>query len=327
MFSRRSLLVIMALCLSVAVLSAPISESGEIEVRGFPAGKKATPPASVASQPAKNARNSVANAKKTAAKTCVLPALPKHQKRSFTDDLVNLFDRNDAAEFIGWHGTNHVTSHLWTSKGEIIKPVTVNHDGSAAGRSGLDAELGPGLYITDTLSTAEVAAVINYKFQEHHKNEVNPSPSVCAIFARSSNYWRKHVNKQQIPDNLRGNGERAELLRQAYIGARHGNINTVRFGTLRQVRGQENQLLIPESLNPKLYAQCFDDVNALTGVSPRAHAFQQQMGTAAVSKYNSPDKLHNWIIVPEDQVVVDAAKAAIEHGGHPKKMTSQCSIM
>jgi len=42
------------------------------------------------------------------------------------------------------------TAALWASKGAVEKPT--NDDGSVAGKSGLDAELGPGLYLTDTLS-------------------------------------------------------------------------------------------------------------------------------------------------------------------------------
>jgi len=42
------------------------------------------------------------------------------------------------------------TADLWTSKGSVVKPT--NDDGSVAGKSGLDAELGPGLYLSDTLS-------------------------------------------------------------------------------------------------------------------------------------------------------------------------------
>jgi hypothetical protein len=42
------------------------------------------------------------------------------------------------------------TAALWASKGAVVKPT--NEDGSVAGKSGLDAELGPGLYLTDTLT-------------------------------------------------------------------------------------------------------------------------------------------------------------------------------
>lgn len=104
-----------------------------------------------------------------APRQCLLPtstvAVPK---QSLADKLKSIF-RRDTTEFIGWHGTNAVralctripecwltrfclqkTADLWTSKGSIVKPV--NDDGSVAGSSPLDAELGPGLYIADTLS-------------------------------------------------------------------------------------------------------------------------------------------------------------------------------
>jgi hypothetical protein len=42
------------------------------------------------------------------------------------------------------------TAALWTNKGTVVKPT--KDDGSVAGKSVLDAELGPGLYLTDTPS-------------------------------------------------------------------------------------------------------------------------------------------------------------------------------
>ena len=82
------------------------------------------------------------------------------------------FVRRDDPEFIGWHGTNAVyfslassqraydkhltfavqnTAQLWASRGEVVKPT--NDDGTVTGNAGAvsDAELGPGLYLTDNL--------------------------------------------------------------------------------------------------------------------------------------------------------------------------------
>ncbi|KAJ7883410.1 hypothetical protein B0H14DRAFT_1427202 [Mycena olivaceomarginata] len=89
-------------------------------------------------------------------------------------------------EFVGWHGTNNETADLWEKRGEIVRPVTA--EGQTKGKSGLDAELGPGLYISDTLGVAEAAAAINAKNN-------NLKGKVCAIFAKSSASFRASQDK------------------------------------------------------------------------------------------------------------------------------------
>jgi hypothetical protein len=44
------------------------------------------------------------------------------------------------------------TAALWKSKGEIVRPVTENTQTSVTQGESLDAELGSGLYLSDTLS-------------------------------------------------------------------------------------------------------------------------------------------------------------------------------
>jgi hypothetical protein len=64
-------------------------------------------------------------------------------------------------EFIGWYGTNSDTAQLWAKNGYISKPTAktglfdFNFFGpkTAGGTSNADAELGPGLYVTDEQGT------------------------------------------------------------------------------------------------------------------------------------------------------------------------------
>ena len=110
---------------------------------------------------------------------CSVKSKPKTKKPFFaraSDYVAHLFER-DSQEFIGWHGTNSVsgswstvhsvvlmprrliqdTAAFWTQKGQLEKPVKA--DGffdfiglgpkSSSGTSGADAEIGPGVYVTD----------------------------------------------------------------------------------------------------------------------------------------------------------------------------------
>lgn len=182
-----------------------------------------------------------------------------------------------------------------------MKPV--NDDGSVAGSSPLDAELGPGLYIADTLSVAEAAASIN---GQHN----SLAPKVCAIFAKSSSAWRQNVIKAQIPDVIRGNGAQNEQIRQQYLALlpRPGNANSVKFGPLSS---STNQLVIPESVNPTLQAQCFD-VDA-SGNSAGAVAIDPKI------KYTDGATSAPWEIIKGDEDLAKAAKAAITQGCKPPK--------
>ncbi|KAJ7841054.1 hypothetical protein B0H14DRAFT_1051171 [Mycena olivaceomarginata] len=155
-------------------------------------------------------------------------------------------------EFVGWHGTNEETAALWESRGEIVRPTTA--EGQTKGRSGLDAELGPGLYISDTLGVAEAAAAANAQNN-------NLAGKVCAIFAKSSASFRASQDKVQIPEAIRGNADLRAQERAAYLAALAprgtGGPTSLLLGLLRS---NENQMLIPESQNPKFEAQCFDVV-------------------------------------------------------------------
>ncbi|KAJ6579108.1 hypothetical protein DFH09DRAFT_1360963 [Mycena vulgaris] len=212
-------------------------------------------------------------------------------------------------EFIGWHGTNERTAALWESTGHIIRPETA--EGRVTGRSGLDEELGPGLYIADTLSVAESAAVAN------SLNNKIPG-KVCAVFARSSANWREARDKILIPEAIRGNrpinGDETirEQERQSYIALLPRKPPTSRtpsvlFGPIRTETGRVlSQMMIVESLNPNFEAQCFDLVGA---DSAGAQAFEAAGNTVS---YTDPTLFAQWGIRPEDKEITDAVIAAFE---------------
>ncbi|KAJ7448045.1 hypothetical protein FB451DRAFT_1375497 [Mycena latifolia] len=196
------------------------------------------------------------------------------------------------SEFIGWHGTNELTAALWAKEGEIVRPTCGS---KPCWTSGLDAELGPGLYISDTLSVAEAAAAIN---AQHNKLR----GSVCAIFAKSSANWREARAKVQIAEVLRGNAPIKEKERESYITdirGKTGRLPALRFGPLTS---KTNQMMIVEQLNPNFEAQCWD----LVGLdSPGAQAFEKAGNKVS---YTNPSLIKTWAITRED---VDLAKATV----------------
>jgi len=285
-----------------------------------PAAKKPTKAA-----PAKKPTASKAAAK-PAASACALPGAKKPAapaKASKPKRMLNELTRRVAAfaheveiadrtlfgliqprlssgnEFVGWHGTNINTATLWESRGEIVRPTNV--EGQTIGKSGLDSELGPGLYISDTLSVAEAAAAINSQ-----TNKV--AGKVCAIFAKSSSSWRSSVDKVQIPEKIRGNANIKEQERASYITnlppARKGGAGTMRIGPLRGI--STNQMLIPENQNPKFEAKCFD----ITGLdSADAQAFEKAGNKIT---YTSSSLISQWKIRKEDADLATATVAAFE---------------
>ncbi|KAJ7180465.1 hypothetical protein C8R46DRAFT_1210817 [Mycena filopes] len=286
---------------------------------------KANPPKKAV--PPKKAPTKAAPAKKPAASACPLPgakkAAPAKAKASKPKRMLNEFTRRVAAfaheveiadrtlfgliqprltsgnEFVGWHGTNINTATLWETRGEIVRPTNV--EGQTIGKSGLDSELGPGLYISDTLSVAEAAAAINSQ-----TNKV--AGKVCAIFAKSSSSWRSSVDKVQVPEIIRGNANVKEQERASYITnlppAKKGGAGTMRIGPLRGL--STNQMLIPENQNPKFEAQCFD----ITGLdSADAQAFEKNGNKIT---YTSSSLISSWKIRKEDADLAKATVAAIE---------------
>ncbi|KAJ7103047.1 hypothetical protein B0H15DRAFT_926458 [Mycena belliarum] len=200
-------------------------------------------------------------------------------------------------EFIGWHGTNEETAALWESSGEIVRPTT--KEGQTKGKSGLDAELGAGLYISDALSVAESAAAINAKAN-------NLKGKVCAIFAKSSVNWREARAKVQIPEVLRGNAAVKETERQSYITNVRGKVGRVPAVLLGPLATGKNQMMLVESLNPNFEAQCFDVV----GLDSAGGQAFEDAGNKVL--YTSAALITSWGITKEDVTLAKATVAAIE---------------
>ncbi|KAJ7356413.1 hypothetical protein DFH08DRAFT_1046818 [Mycena albidolilacea] len=190
-------------------------------------------------------------------------------------------------EFVGWHGTNEETAALWESKGEIVRPVTA--EGQTKGKSGLDAELGPGLYISDTLGVAEAAAAIN---------------------AKTNNL----AGKVQIPEAIRGNANAKAQQRTAYLAAlAPKNTGGPRSLLLGPLRANENQMLIPESQNPQFEAQCFDVVGLdSAGAAALEAAAPANSVLNRATKYTTGSIISAWRIRKEDAVLAKATVAALE---------------
>ncbi|KAJ7720114.1 hypothetical protein B0H14DRAFT_3521044 [Mycena olivaceomarginata] len=222
-------------------------------------------------------------------------------------------------EFVGWHGTNEETAALWESKGEIVRPVTA--EGQTKGKSGLDAELGPGLYISDTLGAA---AAINAKTN-------NLAGKVCAIFAKSSASFRGTQDKArtsslflittnalnlqvQIPEAIRGNANSKAQQRTAYLAAlAPKNTGGPRSLLLGPLRANENQMLIPESQNPQFEAQCFDVVGLdSAGAAALEAAAPANSVLNRATKYTTGSIISAWRIRKEDVVLAKATVAALE---------------
>jgi len=233
--------------------------------------------------------SSVSSASSTTPSVCSLPKTTVAPPKRFVLRGLNL---RDTTEFIGWHGTNSKTADLWTSKGQVVKPT--NDDGSVAGKSGLDAELGAGLYLSDTLSVAEAAATINGQNN-------NLGAKACAIFAKSSTDWRQNVVKARIPESIRGNGGKFEQMRTEYL-ANLGRTSPTPGPRIGPLDARTNQMLVPENLNPKLQATCFDVVN-LTA--------QNVPATIPAINYLSDDLKAKWEIIKEDENLAKAVKDAI----------------
>ncbi|KAK7052235.1 hypothetical protein R3P38DRAFT_1639323 [Favolaschia claudopus] len=275
------------LLLSFHALAAPVLDTDELAVECLPAKKRSTP--AVIETKARRMLNAFTREVRIADRTLFGLIRPRLTAGN---------------EFVGWHGTNEDTATLWETSGEIVKPVTA--EGQTRGRSGLDAELGSGLYISDTLSVAESAAAAN--------SQNNGIPGkVCAIFAKSSADFRASQDKIQIPETIRGNSDIRGEERASYISnlPPSGTGNVASSLLLGPLTGTKNQMLIPESQNPTFEAQCFDVVGL---DSAGAAAFEQANG--AIS-YTDAALIQAWQIRQEDLELAAATIAAFEKPGAP----------
>ncbi|PPQ73876.1 hypothetical protein CVT26_011739 [Gymnopilus dilepis] len=160
---------------------------------------------------------------------------------------------------IGFHGTNNNTAAIWQQQGNIARPP-----GSGGGESGADAELGPGLYVTDD-------PIIALAFANNNA-QVNPgtTPRVCAISAISTPVWNTAVQKVFLPQNqqdiaLIGDSatpaikQRFENRRTRYINLVLPGVQastTVRF-SLFNAREGNGQLVLAPQIQELFRADCF----------------------------------------------------------------------
>jgi len=242
----------------------------ELFVRAPVAGKPATAAAAkpAAAKPATSKSAPKTTAPGSGASCAIKPKTKKRTLSSTLDGLDYLYRRmlgDNGPEFIGWHGTNGDTAALWAKLKKVQKPV--REDGTVAGKSVLDAELGPGLYLADDIRVAGVAGTANANAQNKAlkaaKQPETAVGKVCAIFAASSSHWRLIVPKAEIPDapaeRLRGNTDKAAAARARYLAEVSGKKDIVLMGPLDAISGHvPHQILIPETWNPSLTAQCFD---------------------------------------------------------------------
>ncbi|KZW03969.1 hypothetical protein EXIGLDRAFT_827907 [Exidia glandulosa HHB12029] len=207
------------------------------------------------------------------------PTTPvKSKPRELLEYAYNKLFKRQREEFVGWHGTNSNTWAVWEGAGYLRKPwswLDIIRQ-SRSGGSGADQELGEGVYVTDSLRTAEGFANINAG-QSHN----NGSYAVtCAIFARDSSEWRTAIPKAWLPDNLIGDSSdrrrhaQYEAYRMQWLERvwdphydRVHPSDIVRFAPLDHRRGAPpSQLVIPSTQTTKFFARC---VRAGGGVLPR----------------------------------------------------------
>ncbi|EJD39234.1 hypothetical protein AURDEDRAFT_171623 [Auricularia subglabra TFB-10046 SS5] len=189
------------------------------------------------------------------------PTKPAKGPRALYEWAVDLFKR-DAAEFIGWHGTNSKTAELWRARGYLADPSTAGWPWNSGGRSGADHELGEGVYVTDGMETARGFAYNNAAVNR------GTVPMLCGIYARSSMTWRNSLNKVWLPNSIiRDSSNPAlhvtyERQRNEWIGRiipHSTGRDVARFGPLDKNRGgPPNQVVLPSAITRHFYAVCVD---------------------------------------------------------------------
>ena len=136
-----------------------------------------------------------------------------------------------------------------------------------AGTSGADAEIGPGVYVTDDkqmyvhlpfpraihvlTNPRSAIAFANNNAVVNKKDNPNITPQLCAIFAKSSGNWRQVIRKAFFADNLVKDSsdpvksaqfEQARLqhLQQVMPGVSAANV--VKFATLDRTGAHHSKL-------------------------------------------------------------------------------------
>ncbi|KAK7454017.1 hypothetical protein VKT23_011528 [Stygiomarasmius scandens] len=109
---------------------------------------------------------------------------------SLFDTFTSLFRRQGGSEFVGWHGTTGVNACRYTNSGRMGGSIPVLDQ-----FNGADAELGPGLYVTDDITTARVFALTtaNARRNAGVTDPLALLPTVCKVEAISQMNWRNNV--------------------------------------------------------------------------------------------------------------------------------------
>ncbi|KAM5541309.1 hypothetical protein V8D89_004863 [Ganoderma adspersum] len=216
------------------------------------------------------------------------------------DYIARLFEQ-DNAEFVGWHGTNSETAVTWASAGHIVKPGSVETQGGkkgTKGASGADAELGPGLYVTDDRELGIAFAIGNSQFNK------GTAPALCAIYAKSSQNWRIAIRKAFIETALVGPSrekKRIEHIKQAVPGVHAESVVKFALLDLREGKPNTGQMVLPELIESHFTSKCFKvDVNV--GGVAESDAAASTVGTNSFPQfsYNGATLRQEWNIAPEN---------------------------
>ncbi|KAF9554652.1 hypothetical protein CPC08DRAFT_726974 [Agrocybe pediades] len=171
------------------------------------------------------------------------------------------------SEFLGFHGTTSSTAAQYTSAGRTGKHLPI----LSSGFNGADAELGPGLYVTDHVETAMFFA--NSGAASRKLKDASIKPMVCMVEAMTSSAWRTQTPKLWIPHDMvakskGGKNDPAILKQQADLATCAGlkPEETVRFSVLdidNAAAGKPqktgNQFAIPTTQFNKIYIRtCLD---------------------------------------------------------------------
>ncbi|CAL1706667.1 unnamed protein product [Somion occarium] len=163
-------------------------------------------------------------------------------------------------EFVGFHGTNGANAQVYMARGNaagggIPVPPAFN---------GADAELGPGLYVSDDITVAQMFASGSAAGNRNRGNTLNGAntPFICVVTANNQNEWRNTVRKVWVPVNeiatlVSGRNDVGRLAaqerRMAAIGGTRDN--TVRFSILDKDRPTTprngNQMVLPAGVQSK----------------------------------------------------------------------------
>ncbi|KZV82287.1 hypothetical protein EXIGLDRAFT_843880 [Exidia glandulosa HHB12029] len=236
-----------------------------------PPVKKPTPSGAHPSTPS-GTHLPVGGAGKNSTVACKMPQKgatkpTKSKPRALFDYYIGHYFEKRTPVFVGWHGTNSHTAEVWHRAGYLASPFTIWDmlSQSRRGRSGASAELGSGIYVTDTRENAVLFSTINAG--------QNPGtyPALCAIYALSSTAWLG-APKAWLPGQLIGSTPAHEQARVNWFAQmwdhRVFNVqNVFRFAALDYTRGSPpSQFVIPSTMTHHFSASC---VNPSGGVIPQ----------------------------------------------------------